>query len=534
MRSFNRRELDAMYSIISMPLNVTIQRREFLAALEAPSDGWVLDKLRIIASLSALSEIQSLNLSISFTPEENAKVVAGEVLAGPFSLARGQEFKYEWKVQFFAAGDYFVTLTCKAKGSVVIREAKIRVTSPTIFPRNKFKLQVLNNERRASVGFVNISVYTVDSMELVTSAMTNGTGYSEIQLDPGRYRILAYKDGRLVASETLALSSSTIIYNITAWAYTIKVRVQPEWSRPLLALFLNTTKGLLLISYNGTDETGVATFEDVFNGSYIIKAYMWHAEARSSEIEVKGGGQEFLLDVPLSVVKVKVFSESNVPLENATVSLYDSKQGLLDDAKTDSSGAVTFHGVPEANYTFIVRWLGIRVFSGWLSVDRELVECQARARVLELSVKFVDPLGNPLSGGTVEVAREGSAQSFLKLPVDMDGIFSTMLPVGNYTLRFRGGLFSKDVKINVLSPLDMVVVCDLSISIPVALALTGACWAGTVFMWQARTRRVSLEEMKLKDMIEKLDALYQQGEIDETMYSRIRDEYVKRLRKVRG
>ncbi|MEM2922151.1 MAG: hypothetical protein QXF26_07530, partial [Candidatus Bathyarchaeia archaeon] len=256
-RYFNRRELDAIYSITSMPLNVTIQRREFLAALEAPSSGWVLDKLRITASLSALNDIQSLNLSISLTPEENAKVVGGETPAGPFSLTKGQELKYEWKAQFFAAGDYYVTLTCKAKGSVVVREAKIRVTSPTILPRNKFKLQVLDNERRANVGLVNISIYTVDSMELVTSAMTNGTGYSEIQLDPGRYRIQAYKGDRLIASETLALSSSTIIYNITAWAYTIKARVHPAWSRPLVAVFLNTTNGLLLISYNDTDETGV-------------------------------------------------------------------------------------------------------------------------------------------------------------------------------------------------------------------------------------------------------------------------------------
>jgi len=533
LRSFNRRALDATYSILSVPLNVTIQRREFLAALEAPSDGLVLEKLRIAASLSALGDIQSINLSISLSPE-SARIVAGETPVGPFSLARGQELRYEWRAQFFAAGDYYVTLTCKAKGSVVVRETKIRISSPTILPKNKFKLHVLDSERRASVGLVNISLYTPDGTELVASAVTNGTGYSELQLDPGRYRVQVYKNGRLIASETLALSSSTLVYNITAWAYTIRVRVRPTWSKPLVAVFMNTTKGLQLISYNNTDEEGTAELGGVFNGSYILKAYMWHAEARSVKISVERSGQEFYVDLPISVVRVTAVSESNVPLENATVSLYDSNQGLLEDVKTDASGTATFLSVPTGNYTFVVKWLGIRVFSGWLDVDKGLVEYRAVARVLELRVKFTDPLGTPLSGGTVELEREGSAQGLLRLSVSNDGILSTMLPVGNYTLRFRGGLFSKDVKVSLFNPLDMVVFCDLSASIPVALAVTGACWAGTVFMWQAKTRRVSLEEMKLKDMIEKLDALYQQGEVDEAMYSRIREEYTTRLRRVRG
>jgi len=332
----------------------------------------------------------------------------------------------------------------------------------------------------------------------------------------------------------LILSSSTLIYNITTWIHTIKVRVRPEWSRPLIAVFLNTTNGLELISYNNTDETGVATLEGVPNGSYVLKAYMWSAEAGNFEIEVKESGQEFLLDVPLSAVKVKVVSESNVPLENATVSLYDSNQGLLDEAKTDTSGTATFVGVPMANYTFVVRWLGTRVFSGGLNVNRQLVESRVRVRVLELRVRFVDPLGNPLPGGTVEVAREGSVQGFLTSSVSMGWVFSAMLPIGNYTLRFRGGFFSKDVKISMSNSLNMVVTCDLLISIPVAFALAGVCWAGTVFMWQAKTRKVSLDEMKLKDMIKKLDILYQQGEVDDAMYRRIREEYVTRLRKIKG
>jgi isocitrate dehydrogenase kinase/phosphatase len=51
-------------------------------------------------------------------------------------------------------------------------------------------------------------------------------------------------------------------------------------------------------------------------------------------------------------------------------------------------------------------------------------------------------------------------------------------------------------------------------------------------VWRHRYRRISLEDYKLRSMLDKLEKLYSSGEIEEKIYRKLKEEYTDRLKKL--
>ena len=87
--------------------------------------------------------------------------------------------------------------------------------------------------------------------------------------------------------------------------------------------------------------------------------------------------------------------------------------------------------------------------------------------------------------------------------------------------------------VNVKSSSSVEVRGSINSVVYASIALSSSGWIALGFIWRWKTRGLSYEELKVKEMIMKLDELYEAGEVEYPMYRKLKDEYSSQLRQVR-
>jgi len=234
-----------------------------------------------------------------------------------------------------------------------------------------------------------------------------------------------------------------------------------------------------------------------------------------------------------------VLSDEDQPVRNCTVSIYDFDGHLVDQRPVDERGEADFPNLAYQNYTYLVDWAGTtppgptRVAAGFINPTSGLVaDVTVRSRVYAVAIAATDFWGNPLRGAQVTV-RPVQSVTAKSLVTDNNGSCSLFLSTGNYTVDMSAGGYVGSEVVDVRSSSAVDVRGTINPVVYATIALSSSGWVALGIVWRWKTRGLSYEELKVKEMIAKLDDLYEAGEVEYPLYRRLKEEYSSQLRQVR-
>ncbi|MEM3041782.1 MAG: carboxypeptidase-like regulatory domain-containing protein, partial [Nitrososphaerota archaeon] len=273
----------------------------------------------------------------------------------------------------------------------------------------EYEISLLVSDSEDEIGFrgLNVAVYDSDK-KLVASSVSNQSGYVTLRLRSGAYFVSVQKGKRLVGYQEINVTKPEI-FVVRTWSYDINVTCVDLENKPLkdhVVLLYDqlifyapnnfttvANKTDMLSNWTRTDENGTALFDDVWNGTYLIRVvggevigeYLLNLQA-SEAITIIGNKTYMML---------RVLTASGEPLENARVFIQNSLGRLIFRDQTDKNGCVLHEGMYLDNYTVFVEWASTQVWAGTLNL-RENRETTIRCSVYRLSLRFVDQFGNAL------------------------------------------------------------------------------------------------------------------------------------------
>jgi len=307
---------------------------------------------------------------------------------------------------------------------------------------NKINVILWIKDWNENISFGNLNVTIFDLKEGETSSyLSNATGHVELKyLSPGLYAVLVKSGNRTVCYQKINLTESET-FTVKTWSYDLKITLVDEYGNPLanhtvfiydqmafqepnytlvegdVKRYANYTvitdeEGLLLCQ-NETDINGTVHFTGLWNGTYRIKVYkkgVWVEKYILGKLvsiyqEPISGEYAFDLQEPsyitLKCVKadlaLKFISESNAPVQNATVYIRDRYGHLFFKDSTNETGFVEHKNVYVINGLYAVsvmfgnRTVGYKLINVTKS-EVSTIGCWA----YNLTVKCVDQENNPL------------------------------------------------------------------------------------------------------------------------------------------
>ncbi len=291
-----------------------------------------------------------------------------------------------------------------------------------------------------SLGDLNVTIFDLKEGE-VSSYISNATGHVELKyLTPGLYAVLVKSGNRTVGYQKInATESETLV--VKTWSYDLNITLVDEYGNPLanhtvfiydqmtfqepnytlvegeVKRYANytviTDEEGLLVCQNETNVNGTVQFTGLWNGTYRIKVYregMWiekYVLGKLVSIYQEPVSGEYVLDLqePSSItlrcikadLALKFVSESNTPIQNATVRICDRNGHLFFKGSTNETGFVEYKNIYAIDGPYAVS-----VMYGNRTIGHELIHV-TKSEVFtigcwayNLTVKCVDQENNPL------------------------------------------------------------------------------------------------------------------------------------------
>ena len=400
---------------------------------------------------------------------------------------------------------------------------------------------------------VNATVYVRDRKgHLHYKGHTNETGFFErqnIYVMDDEYVVSAIYGNRTVGYEVINATRNEL-FTVKGWAYNLTVKCVDQENKPLQdhivflydqTIFQSPTNFTILTNQTGillnwtkTDENGTAYFTDLWNGTYKIRVLAGRIV-----------GEKFLdIQEPTSItlkcnktyLKINFITRSGEPLSNATVRIYDSNGRLVFLDLTDQDGQIYHESIYVDNYTVFVEWAGINVWSGDINtyIDKELkIVCP----IFRLTIKVVDPSGKPLPRSEV-ILRRITATRFLgpplKLRTDDRGQVSHLLYSGTYEIYASSGIYSSSTRINLVDNRVEILRSNVQFNVLSLILLLSSPLIGLTLLLERRRLSRSLEIRRYKNMLLKLESLYESGLVEYKLYRKLRERYEAKLMELGG
>lgn len=525
----------AAADIFRGPPFATVKLPVAFLSVELPSRMQIYSKLTISVTISILQDAN--NCTIYLTASRTLLFASGKSSEYLGFLKQGSIRMVNWSVFGTSAGKLAIGVSFRSREGSANASSDFQVYIPAIAPPVKVKLRVVDNLGKFNISSVNVTIYDSQSL-LHSSAITDKNGGAEVPLEPGAYSVKVLEEGRLIGAKNITIFGATSL-TINCWIFAAQFHLLgpdnnplPEESRALVVLYDNASGKQVPIGSANTNSTGYATVVGVRNGTYIAKGYVRRVESGAVNVVINSEGSMNTLYLKFLTLKLRVISDEGEPVGNCTVSIYDFDGHLVDVRAVDEGGEADFPNLAYQNYTYLVDWTGTRVASGFIYPNKLVTDVTIRSRVYTMTIDAMDMWGNPLQRAQV-IIRPVQGITRTILVTGDDGLLSLPLSTGNYSVEVSSGGYIGSLTVNLKSSRTVEVRCGINLVVYISIALSSSGWIALGFIWRWKTRGFSYEELKVKDMITKLDELYEAGEVEYPLYRRLKEEYSSQLRRVR-
>jgi len=525
----------AAADIFRGPPHATVKLPVAFLSVENPSRIQIYSRFTITATITVLQDANNCTLYI--TVPQTLIAVSGKLSAYLGFLKQGSIRTVTWSAFGTFAGKLAIGVSFRSREGFANASSDVLVFIPAIAPPVKVKFRIVDYIGKLNISYANVTIYDSQSL-LRLWTLTDKKGNAECLLEPDIYSVKVMEGGSLIGAKDITIFGSSS-FTINCWLFSAQFRIlgpdnKPlqEGSRAQVILYENISGKLVPIGSAVSNSTGYATVTDIRNGTYIAKGYVRKVESGAVNVVVNSEGSMHTLSMKFLTLKVRVLSDEYEPVSNCTVSIYDFNGHLVDVRVSDEGGEADFPNLAYQNYTYLVDWTGTRVATGFIYPDKLVYNVTIRSRVYMIAIVATDIWGNPLQEAQVIVKPVQSITS-KTLVTDNNGHCSLLLSTDNYTIDVNSGGYVASMIVNVKSSSSIEVRGSISSVVYASIALSSSGWIALGFIWRWKTRGLSYEELKVKEMITKLDELYEAGEVEYPMYRKLKDEYSSQLRQVR-
>jgi len=388
---------------------------------------------------------------------------------------------------------------------------------------------------------------------LLFKDLTNRTGFIEhknVYVIDGLYSVQARYGNRTIGYRVIN-ATETGTFQVKVWAYNLTVKAVDQENKPLgdhivflydQVIFYTPTNFTvvanrtgLMVNFTKTDENGTAYFKDVWNGTY--KIIVAGGQPIAEEIINLRTRESITLRGNKTYLAFKFITENDEPLSNVTVHVYNSAGHLVFRDYTNQEGYIRHDGIYLDNYTIFSEWMGTEVWSGNVDVSRNR-ELTMVSPVFKLTLRFVDPSGNPLPYADVTLRRKLGAWRYvgptLNLETDEDGIVSRLLSSGVYEVSCYSGIYSASLTVNLIGNYGETITCGVVLNAWLATVALASPLIGLALLLERKRLGKPLEIRRYKNMLSKLESMYKSGLVEYRLYRRLREEYEGRLMELSG
>ncbi|MFQ6095735.1 MAG: collagen binding domain-containing protein, partial [Candidatus Bathyarchaeia archaeon] len=367
------------------------------------------------------------------------------------------------------------------------------------------------------------------------------------------YRV-SVRYGNRTIGHGLINVTKTETATIKCWVYNLTVTCVDQENKPLPGhvVFLYdqlvfhsptrytvlTDRAGRLVNWSRTDEKGIARFADVWNGTYMVRVMA--GEIIGEEILSLQKAESRTLRCNKTYLVLRFITESNEPLTNATVYIYNSAGHLLFRDYTDRNGYIRYVGIYLDDYAVFAEWGGVEVWSGPVDVYKER-EWTIKCPVFRLTLQVVDPFGNALPNADITFrkrVRRWGRWTYVDLPfkfkTDENGHFSQLLPSDTYVLYCTEGMYLGSLTVDLKSNYADTVFCSIQPHIWVQTFFITSPIIALALLLERRKLKRPLEIRRYKNMLSRLDSMYKNGLVEYKIYRKLREEYEAKLMELGG
>jgi hypothetical protein len=355
----------------------------------------------------------------------------------------------------------------------------------------------------------------------------------------GRYEWYAYDGNQTIGKGIVDIFRPENI-TLRTWLCDFNIMVLSSDGSPLAgvlailkALNMNISKEYVRLS----GSNGLIRFSDIINGSYNLKILGWQGELiENTTVTIQKDEMYRTAVAKAWVVKARVLDVDGAPVSNASVYLLDENMTQIKAVVTDEDGFALLGGLVKGNYSVRVEYLGVMV--GYQYFEAPIVGqvLEIPCRVCKLEVIPVDPWNNPLIGSDVTISFRPTPYTYQTLTSSFkspEKPISLLLPEGSScTIRASSGLYEGSSDMVLRRSTRLILKASIRISAVFMPGLTVFFWIFVIYSWRRRVRVFSVEVLKLKSMLSKLDELYRSGEVEASLYGKLKREYEDKLHKL--
>jgi len=442
-----------------------------------------------------------------------------------------------WLFRAKAEGTYNIEFTLTTWNETYTLTYPMKVFLPIIAPSVNVTFFVSDYDGESIQR--NIMLKLVNPAGITLNLPIGSSGNVSVKIQMGRYEWYAYDGNQTIGKGVVEIFRPENI-TLRTWLYDFNVVVLSTDGSPLAgvlailkSLTMNTTKEYVRLS----GSTGLIRFSDIINGSYNLKILGWQGELiENTTVTIQKDELYHRVVAEAWVVKVRVLDTDRAPVFNASVYLLDENMTQIKTVETDENGYALLGGLVRGNYSVRVEYSGVVVGYQYFKVPIEGQILEAPCRICRLEVIPVDPWNNPLIGSEVTISFRPTPytyQTFSGVFKDPEKPISLLLPEGSScTIRALSGLYEGSSDIVVRRSTRLVLNTSIRMSAVFMPGLTVFFWIFVVYSWRRRIRVFSVEVLKLKSMLSKLEELYRSGEVDAPLYGKLKREYEDRLHKL--
>lgn len=299
----------------------------------------------------------------------------------------------------------------------------------------------------------------------------------------------------------------------------------------IVTLINNVTNEI--IGSNLTDANGTTYFYNVSIGSY--RVVVSDGELQKVIYLNVYKTENVTIVLPRAYLKLRVINELNSSLPNILVTIYDPSGNIVFSGYTNTNGSLVKYGLITNNYTIILHWVfsNTKVLVGRTTINLvNNTDITLIARVYKLTIKATQE-NEPLCEAKVEITSLDKGFQIIGY-TNSSGMFSTLLPYGNYRIVVSKGQYTSSCTITLDRNLIMNLKCSLTSSLWILVIMTIALWGIYSFLWHRYTSITYREREKYRKLLQRLEELYKEGAIDERLYNKLKTDYEEKLRKLGG
>lgn len=407
-------------------------------------------------------------------------------------------------------------------------------------------LMITNWDGTLCLEGLNVSVHDLDG-KIILSGLSNSTGHVDLELIEGAYNIFVKSNGRIVGYQHVYVSGSGVL-TIKTWAYALQVTCIDREGRyvpgAIVSLYEQTNTSLVngwtLVSLAKTDMNGTAFFNNIWNGTY--KIVVESGRVIGERTVYVDGSKNIIVECSKASLRIRVVTSTFMekPLSNATVILQDNVGNIVLRGYTDKDGYIRVSSIYVDSYRIFVDWMNVEVYSGIINME-ESNNFVIKSSVFDVSVKVVDLFNRPLPRSRVFVRRAGigrySGELVVELETDENGLALSMLPLGTYEISVSSGIYSGKSTVTLTSGglgKSITIQCNIQLGVWGLILLVSLPLSALSLLLERRRLRRPLEYRRYKNMLMKLESMYNSGLIEYKIYRKLKDEYEAKLMELGG